>query len=254
VLFRDRSLSTFIWPDTTVDGDLAKHPRFEHCRATRSNDRHHTSNSPSSATLSSTTLDRDGNELSQASRGHHESSSSNATRAFQSNPRDKDDKGDRVGPSTAFAYSRLESIESEISGSPTLPASQVPLTREEKAQEIATNLAWVIINGDDVVERVDADLDFVKAIGSEICDEIADMLKDDAEWTVQSTKRRAARFQPLLQKFSKSWETDLPASLGEREEATKRVELIEAMLSEVKERLRGNTNGAARLSNFASGK
>jgi hypothetical protein len=68
------------------------------------------------------------------------------------------------------------------------------------------------------------------------------MLIDETEWTVESTRRRAAKFEPLLEKFSKSWETDLPTSLGAKEEAAKAVELTDAALSGLEERLGASKN------------
>jgi len=74
------------------------------------------------------------------------------------------------------------------------------------------------------------------------------MLKDDTEWTVESTSRRAAKFEPLLRKFSKSWQTDLPASLGVKEDTAKTIERTAIILSELNERLSPTTNGTGKLS------
>jgi hypothetical protein len=162
--------------------------------------------------------------------------------------RNEHTRATRAGPSTASVPSRPAP---RISDSPIPPASQIPLTPREKAQRIkshATTLTQTISNWEEAEKTANVDRDFVKATGVELKGEIDDMLMDETEWTVDSTRRRAAKFESLLRKFSKSWETDLPSSLGAMEEAAKAVELTEATLSGLEERLSASTNGVGRLS------
>jgi hypothetical protein len=187
-----------------------------------------------------------------ASRGSREPGPSNIPSVFQPNSNDKEKDKDNGKPIDHASATRPVSLKSpNVLATPSPSTPPTPLNTQDKVQRfknLAASLTSTITSFEKSLERANVERYLVKVTALELKREIDDVLKDDTEWTVESTSRRAAKFEPLLRKFSKSWQTDLPASLGVKEETSRTIERTETMLLELNERLSPTTNGTGKLS------